>query len=202
MSATEADFWDKFHADKPGEANLAPIHPRAEPRVYASPRRRRRPLRAFLRFLLTVGLGVGGTLAWQSYGDMAREMAADAYPQQLGWVKPSDTPTTAVAATATAAVPASTAAATVGAAAPVPTHDQQQLAAISLSLADVRRSVEELAAQVTSSQQQTASDIARLQASELDLLAKVSAPPPRPAPVRRPAPAPLALSPAAPAATH
>src|SRR5690348_16476911 len=104
MSSTEADFWDKFHAEKPGEANLAPIHPRAEPRVYAQ-RRRRRPLRALLRILLTVGIGVGGTMAWQSYGDTAREMAADAYPQQLGWVKPPAMPTTPVAATAPVPAP-------------------------------------------------------------------------------------------------
>src|SRR6267378_4075626 len=91
---------------------------------------------------------------------------------------------------------------TVGSAAPVATADQQQLAAVSRSLADVRRKVEELAAQVASSQQQMAGDIARLQASDQDIFAKLAAPPPRPAP--RPAPphkpAPLALEPAAPPA--
>jgi hypothetical protein len=44
----------------------------------------------------------------------------------------------------------------------------------------VRRSVDELAAQIASGQQQMAGDIARLQNSEQDILNKISAPPPRP----------------------
>ena len=205
MSSTaRGDFWDKMHAERADEANpVVAMRPRDDRRAHAP--RRRRPLRALLRFLLAVGIGVGGTLAWQAYGDMAREMAAVAYPQQLGWLTPLTPPAEPVAATAQ-----SPAAATVGAAAPVATPDQQ-LAAVSLSLAGIRRRVEELAAQVASNQQQiastqqqTAGDIARLQASEQDILAKLAAPPPRPAP--RPAPphkpAPIALEPAAPPAAH
>ncbi len=200
MSSTApADFWDKFHAERPGEAHPAAIRPRAEQRA-SSPPRRRRPLRALLRFLFVLGIGVGGTLAWQAYGDMARAMVAVAYPQQLGWLMPAPPPAEPVAA----AAPAAVAPTTVGAAAPVAKLDREQLATLSLNLADVRRSVEELAAQVASGQQQMAGDIARLQASEQDVLAKLSAPPPRPA---RPAavrkPVPLALTPAtAPAATR
>jgi hypothetical protein len=157
-----------------------------------------------LRFLVTIAIGVGGTLAWQGYGDMAREMAAAAYPQQLGWLTPAATPPGPVAAT----VAAPAAAATVGSAGPVASPDQQQIAAISLNIAGVRQSVQELTAQLASSQQQIAQvasshqqmadDMARLQASEQDILAKLSAPPrpPRPAPAHKPAP--LALSPAAP----
>jgi len=201
MSATApADFWDKYHAEHPGEVNPALVRP-SETRVAHPPPRRRHPLRALLRFLLTLGIGVGGTLAWQAYGDMAREMAATAYPEQLSWLMPP-APPAPVAATA----PAPAAPATVGAAAPVPSPDQERLAAISLSIADVRRSVDILAAQVVTSQQQTAADIARLQASEQDVIAKLSAPPPRPprpAPAPTHKPAPLALSPAAPpAAAH
>lgn len=206
MSATApADFWDKFHGERPGEAHAPPIAPRDAPRGYP-PRRKRRPLRALFRFMLMVGIGVGGTLAWQAYGDMAREMAATAYPQQLGWVMPPATAATPGAASAAAP------AATTGAAAPVASPEQQQLAAISAAVADVRRSVDILAAQVATNQQQVASSqqemtatIERLQASEQDVLAKLAAPPPRPA---RPAPThrpvPLALSPAATpaAATH
>lgn len=172
-------------------------------RAYAA-LRRRRPLRAFFRFLLTVGVGVSGTLAWQAFGDTARERAAAAYPQQLGFLA------LARRAAAPTPTPAAAASTTVGAAAPVATPSQQQLAAVSISLADIRRSVETLAAQVASNEQQAASnqqqmaaDIARLQASEQDVLAKLATPPPRPP---RPAhkPAPLALSPtaAAPAAAH
>ena len=199
MSTTAPrDFWDKMGAERPDEANPAvAIRPRDD-RSERLPPRRRRPLRALFRFLLAVGIGVAGTLAWQAYGDMAREMAAAAYPQQLGWLTPLTPPAQTIAAT----VPAPAAPATIGSAAPVATPDQQQLAAVSRSLADVRRKVEELAAQVASSQQQMAGDIARLQASDQDIFAKLAAPPPRPAP--RPAPphkpAPLALEPAAPPA--
>jgi small-conductance mechanosensitive channel len=154
-----------------------------------------------LRFLLTIAIGVGGTVAWQGYGDMAREMAAAAYPEQLGWLMPPPATTAPSPATAT----------TVGSAGPAATSDQQQMAAISLNIAGVRQSVQELTAQLASSQQQIAQvasshqqmadDIARLQASEQDILAKLSPPPrpPRPAPAHKPAP--LALSPAAPPTT-
>src|SRR5262245_60189244 len=51
------------------------------------PSRRKRPLRALARFLITLCIGVGGTLAWQSYGDAAREMIAKSSPQ-LSWLAP------------------------------------------------------------------------------------------------------------------
>src|SRR6185437_13789066 len=163
-SAARADFWDKFHTERPGEPSTAPIDPHGGP-LSVSPRRRRRPLRALFRFLLTVGIGVGGTLAWQAYGDMARGMAAAAYPEQLGWLRPLGTPVRSIAATAPA---------TVGSAAPVPTPDQQQLAAISLNLASVRQSVEELAAKVASSQQQIA-QVASSNQQMVDAIARMQA---------------------------
>jgi hypothetical protein len=205
MSATApADFWDKFHDERPGGALPDAIQPRDQ-RPASAARRRRRPLRALLRFVVTIAAGIGGTLAWQSYGDIGREMAASAYPEQLGWLMPAAAPAGPVATTAAAP------AATVGSAGPVATPDQQQIAALSLSLAGVRHSVEELTAQLASSQQQIAQvassheqmagDIARLQASEQDILTKL-APTPRTRSVAH-RPAPLALSPAAPpAAAH
>jgi hypothetical protein len=68
----------------------------------------------------------------------------------------------------------------------------------------MRQSVEQLATQVASAQQQMSGEIARLQASEQDILAKIATPP-RPAPVaaRKPAPPPpqaLAPPPPPPAA--
>jgi hypothetical protein len=204
LSPAPADFWDKYHAERSSDVTLAPGAPRErerEPRLAGRPPRRRRPIRAFFRFLITVGIGVGGTLAWQAYGDTAREMAAATFPDQLGWLTPpssSDAPAAAAPAVAVSA-------ATVGTAASAPAVDQQQLNAVSLGLAGVRRSVEELAAQVASGQQQMAGDIARLEASEQDILSRISAPPrPAPAAAHRPAPAPLApaasAAPAAPAA--
>jgi hypothetical protein len=158
MSTTAPrDFWDKMGDERPDEAKpVVAIRPRDD-RSERLPPRRRRPLRALFRFLLAIGIGVGGTLAWQAYGDMAREMAAAAYPQELGWLTPLTPPAKPAAATA----PAPATPATVGSAAPVATPDQQQLAGVSRSLADIRRKVEELAAQVASSQQQMAGDIAR-----------------------------------------
>src|SRR5437899_12604340 len=38
-------------------------------------------------FLITFCIGVAATLGWQSYGDAAREMIANSYPQ-VGWVAP------------------------------------------------------------------------------------------------------------------
>jgi hypothetical protein len=202
-STARGDFWDKFHTERPGEVSTAATDPHDETLAVA-PRPRRRPLRALFRFLVTVGIGVGGTLAWQAYGDMARGIAAAAYPEQLGWLRPLGVPVRSIAATAPA---------TVGSAAPVPTADQQQLATISLNLASVRQSVEELAAKVASSQQQIAQvaasnqqmaeTIARMQASGQEILTKLAAPPPRPRPAPTHKPAPLALTPAAPpAAAH
>ena len=46
----------------------------------ARPSLARRIFRAVSRFVIAVVIGVGGTLAWQSYGDVAREMAATRAP--------------------------------------------------------------------------------------------------------------------------
>src|SRR6185312_10351724 len=45
----------------------------------------RRIISRLTRFLIAVFIGVGGTLAWQSYGDVARQMAATRAPM-LGWL--------------------------------------------------------------------------------------------------------------------
>lgn len=82
-----------------------------------SPRKRRsRPL---VRFLITFCIGVAATLAWQSFGQEARQMAASSSPV-LGWL--ATEPTT-------------------------PSPDSPQLKALSLDLAAMRQSVDHLAAQ-------------------------------------------------------
>lgn len=186
------DFWDKWHGEQQAGAKVHAVDPRdhrnADPREHQNqdrkPSRRRRPLRACANFLIVLGAGIAGTLAWQAYGDTARDMIATAYPQQLGWVAPpAEQPRT----------PAST---TVGSAAPTvsPDQQQQQLDAISLSIATLRTNLDRLATQLAAGQQQTAGDMAKLQASEQDILSKIAAPPrpPAPAPVRKPAPLPIA----------
>jgi hypothetical protein len=134
------------------------------------------------RSLIIFCIGVGATLGWQSYGDVAREMMATASPQ-LGWLAPQ---------TAAFAETAPDMAASTAPAAPSPAPDVQQLKAMSLGLLAMQRSVDQLAAQVAAGQQQMAGDIAKLQAADQEILNKISpsAPAPRPAaaPPRKPVP--------------
>jgi hypothetical protein len=153
---------------------------------------KRAPL-ALARFLITFGIGVGATFAWQSYGDTAREMVANAYPQ-LAWLAPLAAPVAQDPAEAVApAEPAAPAA---------PASDQQQLGAVSLDLDAVRQSVDRIATnqeqisrtigQLVTGQEQMTREIAKLQAIEQYILYKNSEPPPRPAPSPAPAPRPAA----------
>jgi hypothetical protein len=132
----------------------------------------KRASRAFARFVITFGIGVGATLAWQSYGDAAREMIASASPQ-LAWLTPH------------AASGAQTAAYMAAPATPAaPSADQQQLDAVLQGLAAVRQSVDQLAA----GQEQMTHNIAKMQAAEQGILNKISAPSPTVAAARKPVP--------------
>ena len=116
----------------------------------------RRLFRTLTRFFITVLIGVGGTLAWQS--DTAREMMVARAPT-LAWLfSASTTTSSAVAATS-----------------PDPV---QQLEPLASNLDVVRRSVEQLA----DKQDQMAQNIAILQAVEEDIRQKMSSTPPSPAP--------------------
>ena len=118
----------------------------------------RRMFRALMRFVILVGIGVGGTLGWQAYGDMAKGMLA-AYAPEQAWLLsylPSTRPPAAVAA------------------APNPALQLEPLAAnLASSLEYVRRSVEQLALK----QEQMARNIAALQAVDEDIKQRVSSPP-------------------------
>lgn len=123
-----------------------------------SPRKRRsRPL---VRFLITFCTGIAATLAWQSFGDEARQLAASSSPV-LGWLAPQITQ--APSNQLTAAEPAT------------PSPDLQQLKAISFDLSAMRQSVDQLATQ----HRQMASDIATMQAAQQTILRKVLPPAPR-----------------------
>ena len=116
----------------------------------------RRIVRSLVRFSITVLIGVGATLGWQSYGDVAREMAVARAPA-LAWLLP--TPTTkspAVAATSSGPV---------------------QLEPLASNLDAVRRSVEQLA----NKQDQIAQNVAALRAVQEDIRQKMSLTPPTPA---------------------
>ena len=138
----------------------------------------KRASRTLARFLITFCIGVAATLAWQFYGDVARQMIANSYPQ-LGWLAPQAAPL------------AQTAPNMVAPAAPAALSPElPQLKAMAANLAAVRQSVDQLAAQLAASRQQMAGDIANLQQQMAGDIAKISAPPPRPAvpPARKPAP--------------
>jgi hypothetical protein len=90
----------------------------------------KRALLALARFLITFCIGVGAALAWQSYGDEARGMIANSYPQ-LGWLALRPAPTAQNAPDAIAL------------AAPAAPSPDQQLNAMSLDA--VRQSVDRIA---------------------------------------------------------
>src|SRR5882724_1984087 len=103
-----------------------------------------------------VFIGVGGTLAWQSHGDSAREMVIARAPT-LAWLLSVST-TKSPAVTATSPDP------------------MQQLEPLASNLDVVRRNVEELAAK----QEQMAQNIAALLAVEENIRQKMSSTPPSP----------------------
>jgi hypothetical protein len=125
------------------------------------------------RFLITFCIGVAATLAWQSYGDAVREMIASSYPL-LGWLAPQTAPVAQTAPMIAPAVPVA------------PSADQQQIRAMSLDLAVMRQSVDQLAAKLSAGQERLMSDITKLQAIEQDILDKITAPPPPSSPAEAP----------------
>jgi hypothetical protein len=95
---------------------------------------RKRASRALSRFLIAFCTGVAASWAWWSYGDTAREMIANSYPQ-LRWLAPQAEPVAESAPNMIAlAAPAT------------PFFDQQQLSAMSLNLDAVRQSIDRIAA--------------------------------------------------------
>ena len=114
----------------------------------------RRILRTLTRFVIAVLIGVGATLAWQSYGDEARKILVARAPT-LSWLLSVST-TTSPAVAATSPDPA------------------QQLERSASNFDAVRRSVEQLAAK----QDQMAQNIATLQAVEEDIRQKMLSTPP------------------------
>jgi hypothetical protein len=150
-----------------------------------------RASRGLARFLIIFSIGIGATLAWQSYGDAARAMLANSSPQ-LGWLAPQTAP---LAQTTPSMV--------VTPAADTASSDLQQLTAAVVSM---RQSVDQLAAQLAAGQQQVADNIAKLHADEQKILQKLSATPQKlsatpagatAAPARKPTPVTAPPSPSA-----
>jgi hypothetical protein len=140
-----------------------------------------RVFRALARFFIAVLIGVGVTLGWQSYGDEAKKMARTWAPS-LSWLLPVSkmkSPSDGQMSAASAA--------------PSP-ELVQQLKPMAVNLADIRRSIEQLA----SRQERMDQNITTLQTIEQDIRQKISSPPPsRATPPRKP-PQPTAQSSAGP----
>jgi methyl-accepting chemotaxis protein len=130
----------------------------------------RRAARAVARFLIAFYIGVVATLAWQSYGDAARQRMAALLPQ-LEWLAPQTADSQAVVSTVdeiTRSIDR-----VVAASQEQMAHSVDQLAA---SQKQITRTVDQLAA----SQEQVAREIIKLQA--VSQYGKNSETPPRPAP--------------------
>ena len=125
-----------------------------------------------MRLLIAFFIGVAASLAWQSYGNTAREMIANS-SSQLSWLAPQD----AVAQTTSAPTAPTTS-----------SLDSEELKAMSAALAAMGQKVDLLAA---GQEQMTRNLTTTLRAAEQNILDKISVPPPSQpaaAPVRRPAP--------------
>jgi hypothetical protein len=153
-SRSARDRLDDRFDQRAGTASIHSIHSfgrKDDQAASTRPPLGRRMLRSLTRFVVAVVIGVGGTLAWQSYGDVAREMAATRAPA-LGWLLsylPTKPPAIAVFS-----------------------NPAQQLPAPGFDA--LRRSVELLALR----QEQMAQNIAALQAVQEDVRQKMSFTPP------------------------
>ena len=103
-----------------------PLHPSELERLKSERRSSaRRAAAGVVRFAIIFCIGIGATLAWQSYGNTARLKAASLSPR-LGWLAPTEPSSSAPSASAS----------------------PDQLAALSRSLAAVRQGVDKLAADI------------------------------------------------------
>ncbi len=150
---------------------------------------KRRGSRGFVRYLVAICIGVAATLAWQSYGDAAKQIIATRAPElgwspdakqmiaswTLGWTKPP-------AGSEKQALPLAQIAPS------APSIDAEKVQQLTQSLAVLRQTVEQLAA----GQDQMTRVIGRLESAVTELIVKIPEPPPQPpaAPARKPTPAP------------
>jgi hypothetical protein len=115
---------------------------------------------ALARFLITFSMGVGAAVAWQPYGDAAREMLASSFPQ-LPRLAPRAEPAArnapeTIALVAPVAAPSS--------------PDQQHVSAISLDLHAVRQSIDQL----SGSQEQMTRNVDKLVAGQAQMTGEIT----------------------------
>ena len=168
----------------------------------------RRAFHGLLRYLIAVGVGVGATLAWQSYGDAAKQLVGDWAAQHrwsVAWLSFGakqalpGSPTIAAEPQSRPAVQAFTSDA--AAAKPAPDvvgettlPNSSDIERVEGMIATISEKVEQLA----TGQEQMASDIAKLKTAEQEIRQKISTaarlppsglaskPPTAPAPPSRP----------------
>jgi len=141
------------------------------------------------RYLVAICIGVAAILAWQSYGEAAKQIIATRAPelgwspeakqmiaswvQRLGWTKPP-------VAESTAAPVARTALENVAPKAPAASSiDPEQVQQMARDLAALRQTVEQLAASQDQIVRETAREMARLESSLVNILLKIPEPPPQ-----------------------
>jgi hypothetical protein len=151
---------------------------------------KRRGSRGFARYLVAGLIGVAATLAWQSYGDAAKQVIATKAPE-LGWSPEAKqmiaTSIQWIGLTKPTAGPEKTTPEIIAPKAPsVPSIDPEKVQQMTQSLAALRQTVEQLAA----GQDQITRVIGRLETAVAELIVKIPEPPPqRPAaPARKPTP--------------
>ena len=159
-------------------------------------------MRAFVRFLVAICIGVAGTLAWQSYGEATKQIIATRAPE-LGWSP--EVRHTIANWTKPLAGPENTAArppveetqqATVAPTPAASSFDPEQAKQMVESLDELRQTVgrlaatqEQIASHLAATQEQIGREMTRLQAANQEILAKIPAPPPLSppaAPTRKP----------------
>jgi hypothetical protein len=156
------------------ERDVVREEPQSRPQGSENSERRltsNRPFRALARLIIAALIGVGLTLAWQSYGEEGAEMARTYAPSLASVLPVPKTKSPADVQMSAAAI-----------------EMKQQLEPIALDLVVVRRTLEQLAAkveQLAADQERVAQNIATMQAAEQDVSQNTSsAPLPRAAPAR------------------
>jgi hypothetical protein len=119
-----------------------------------------RIFRSLARFVAVVLIGVGLTLAWQSYGEQAKEFARTSAPS-LAWLLPAENAKKSPEATASSEL-------------------MQQMKLIAVDVAIARRNLGQLAAtqeQIAAAQDQISRNIAALQEAAQETRAQAPSPP-------------------------
>jgi hypothetical protein len=136
--------------------------------------------RRIVRSVITFYIGVAATVAWQSYGDEARQIIARLSPQ-LSWLAPQ--------ADVAPAVPDANEEITRSVDRIVAANQEQIARSVDRIVAASQEQIARSVAQLAADQEQMAREIIRLQAISQYGLYKIADPLPRPAPSPAPRPA-------------